>query len=108
MDSRQKTSSCGLTPDAVVSGVVTEDSGDPVENARVSLYRQAHDSGVEKIQAAGATNTNDIGAYEFVGLAPGDYFIAASGRPWYADNGAGMIPSVEHVGSAQGYSPFTA
>jgi hypothetical protein len=78
-----------LTSDAVISGVVAEDSGDPVENARVSLYRQTHESGIEKIQMAGNTNTNDIGAYEFGGLAPGDYFIAVSGRPWYADNGRG-------------------
>jgi Carboxypeptidase regulatory-like domain len=77
-----------LIPDAVISGTVAEDSGDPVENARVSLYRQTHDSGIEKIQIASSTNTDDIGAYEFSGLAPGDYFIAASGRPWYADNNA--------------------
>jgi hypothetical protein len=80
-----------LIPGAVIAGVVAEDSGDPVENARVSLYRQTHDSGVEKIQVASSTNTDDTGAYEFTGLAPGDYFIAASGRPWYADNGQGMI-----------------
>jgi len=81
-----------LVPEAVISGVVAEDSGDPVENARVSLYRQTHDSGIEKIQIAGSTNTDDMGAYEFTALAPGDYFIAASGRPWYADNGAGLVP----------------
>jgi len=80
-----------LIPDAVISGIVTEDSGDPVENARVSLYRQTHDSGTEKIQVASSTNTDDIGAYEFSGLAPGDYFIAVGGRPWYADNGASMV-----------------
>ena len=80
-----------LVPEAVISGVVTEDSGDPVENARVSLYRQTHDSGIEKIQIAAGTNTDDTGAYEFPSLAPGDYFIAASGRPWYADTGAGPM-----------------
>ena len=80
-----------LVPEAVISGVVAEDSGDPVENARVSLYRQTHDSGIEKIQIAGGTNTDDTGAYEFPGLAPGDYFIAASGRPWYTDNGGGPM-----------------
>jgi len=81
-----------LTPDAVISGVIAEDSGDPVENARVTLFRQTYDSGIEKVQIAGSTNTDDIGDYEFPNLAPGDYFVAASGRPWYADNGAGMTP----------------
>ncbi|HYK36776.1 carboxypeptidase regulatory-like domain-containing protein [Alloacidobacterium sp.] len=80
-----------LVPDAVISGVVSEDSGDPVENARVSLYRQTNNSGIEKIQMAGATNTDDNGAYEFPNLPPGDYFIAATGHPWYADNGPGMV-----------------
>jgi 5-hydroxyisourate hydrolase-like protein (transthyretin family) len=42
-------------------------------------------------------NTDDVGAYEFTGLAPGDYFISASGRPWYADSNAGMM----HVSSTQ-------
>jgi hypothetical protein len=82
-----------LEPGAVISGIVAEDSGDPVENARVTLYRQAHDSGVEKVRQAGSTTTDDIGAYEFTELAPGDYFISVSGRPWYADTGGGMIRS---------------
>ena len=91
-----------LVPDAVISGTVAEDSGDPIENARVSLYRQTHNSGVERIQLAGNTNTDDIGAYEFTGLAPGNYFIAASGRPWYADTNAGMI----HVSTQESSKEF--
>lgn len=79
-----------LAPDAVISGIVTEDSGDPVENARVSLFRQTHDTGSEKARMAENTTTDDSGAYEFNTVAPGDYFITVSGRPWYAENGEGM------------------
>jgi len=79
-----------LVPDAVISGIVTEDSGDPVENARVSLYRKTHDSGIEKIQIISSTNVDDTGAYEFAGLSPGDYFLSAGGRPWYADSNSNM------------------
>jgi len=79
-----------LAPDAIISGIVTEDSGDPVENARVSLFRQTHDTGTEKAGMAQSTNTDDSGAYEFSTVAPGDYFITVSGRPWYAENGADM------------------
>ena len=82
-----------LVPDAVISGVVTEDSGDPVENARVSLYRQTYDSGLEKVRVVSSTNVDDTGAYEFAGLAPGDYFLSAGGRPWYADNNTGVARS---------------
>ena len=79
-----------LAPDAVISGIVTEDSGDPVENARVSLFRQTHDTGSEKARMTDNTMTDDSGAYEFSTVAPGDYFITVSGRPWYADTGEGM------------------
>lgn len=77
-----------LVPDAVISGTVMEDSGDPVENAKVSLYRQTHDSGTEKVQLVSSANVDDTGVYEFSGLAPGDYFLSAGGRPWYSTNGA--------------------
>ena len=90
-----------LVPEAVISGIVSEDSGDPVENARVSLYRQSHDSGIEKIQLVSNTNTDDVGAYEFSGLASSEYFIAATGRPWYADNNAGMMRSSNESGMPQ-------
>lgn len=98
-----------LLPDAVISGVVAEDTGDPVENARVTLYRQTHDSGIEKIQPAGSTNTDDTGAYEFPTLPPGDYFISASGHPWYADTNAGMmiqLPNTQEAPKDIPHSPL--
>jgi hypothetical protein len=95
-----------LLPEAVISGVVAEDSGDPVENAKVSLYRQSHASGMTKIQLAGSTIVDDSGAYEFTDLAPGDYFLAASGRPWYADNNAGMVGLRTHSPLSVPHSPL--
>ncbi len=97
-----------LAPNAVISGVVTEDSGDPVENARVLLYNQSYESGSEKIRLISSTNSDDAGAYEFCGLAEGNYFIAARGYPWYAENGAsqGMIRTRKAPETAQ-YPPHS-
>jgi protocatechuate 3,4-dioxygenase beta subunit len=73
-----------LQPGAVLYGTVAGDSGDPVQNASVMLFR--HNSaapGRAPIRAESA-NTDDTGAYEFSNLAPGEYFLAVKGEPWYA------------------------
>jgi Carboxypeptidase regulatory-like domain len=73
-----------LSPQAVISGVVTDDAGDPVQQAKVSLYRQNLRNGLGNIVRAGTVTTDDLGAYEFARLQPGNYYIAVSGTPWYA------------------------
>jgi hypothetical protein len=73
-----------LSPQGVIGGVVTDDSGDPVTQARVSLYRQNTRNGLSNIVHAGTTITDDTGAYEFARLQPGNYFISVSATPWYA------------------------
>ena len=71
-----------LPPDAAIYGTVTEDSGDPVPQARVSLYRRRRDGGM----ARGPSATADaMGNFDLPHLAPGNYFLCASGRPWYAN-----------------------
>ena len=73
-----------LQPLAVIYGVVADDSGDPVQQARISLYRQEQDDGTGKIVRAGGTVTDDLGNYEFPRLAQGNYYIAVTAQPWYA------------------------
>jgi hypothetical protein len=74
-----------LVPGGVIRGVVTADTGDPVENARVFLFTKAHDGkpGTHIVQSD-ATTTDDTGAYEFDSLAAGDYYLAVTAEPWYA------------------------
>ena len=73
-----------LTPSAVIAGQVFDESGDPVRNATIILYRVDHTEGVEQIRAAGMKQTDDLGAYEFSLLNAGTYFISATAKPWYA------------------------
>lgn len=73
-----------ILPEAVISGVVTDDAGEPVRNAQVALYRKNLFEGLGKITQAGGQQTDDVGAFEFTRLAPGDYFVSVSATPWYA------------------------
>jgi protocatechuate 3,4-dioxygenase beta subunit len=74
-----------LTPDAVLHGVITADAGEPVEGARVLLFRKpSKNNSSDQITPAGNADTDDTGAYEFSGLAPGEYLLAVKATPWYA------------------------
>ncbi len=72
-----------LMPQARITGQVQEDSGDPVPQARVSLYRKAP-NGTGAMARAGVIYTNQLGKFDFTGLREGTYFACAFGSPWYA------------------------
>ena len=66
-----------------INGRVSEDSGDPVPGAHVTLYQvhiEAEAKGIHEIQAATA---DEMGYFEFHGLRAGLYYLCASGSPWY-------------------------
>jgi len=74
-----------LIPGGVLKGVVTTDGGDPVEGAKVMLFLKSHTGKAgSRIGQADADSTDDTGAYEFDGLAAGDYLLAVKADPWYA------------------------
>ena len=74
-----------LVPGGVVYGVVSTEGGDPVENARVMLFRKFKNGKPGGLTAqSDTTATDDTGAYEFDDLAAGDYYLAVSADPWYA------------------------
>ncbi len=73
-----------LTPQAVLTGKVLDEIGDPVRRANVSLYRQDQTTGVSQVRKTATDQADDRGVYEFPGLAPGTYFLSVNARPWYA------------------------
>src|SRR5579859_190994 len=73
-----------LTPFALLTGRVLDESGDPVRRAQVLLYRENKDAGLNRIISAGGSSTDDQGTYEFPSLAPGNYFLSVEAKPWYA------------------------
>ncbi|MGB7135313.1 MAG: carboxypeptidase-like regulatory domain-containing protein [Acidobacteriaceae bacterium] len=91
-----------LFPEGVLSGAVTDDSGDPVGGAQVSLYRQLQENGISHIATANSAVTDDTGTYEFSRLRPGDYYISVAATPWYGfhprprtDGSGNPLPSDE-------------
>jgi uncharacterized GH25 family protein len=73
-----------LAPDAVITGKVLDEAGDPVRHAMVTLYHVDHSSGVDEIHPSRAAQTDDQGTYEVTPLLPGTYYMSANAKPWYA------------------------
>ena len=73
-----------LAPQAIISGRVLDEVGDPVRNATVSLYQDSQFGGTHQIITIRGSQTNDLGEFEIPDLAPGTYFLSARAHPWYA------------------------
>ena len=76
----------GLRPSASISGLITDEAGDPVRHANVMLYRQTLFGGRRRTSQMRNANTIDEGSYHFGNLDPGTYFVAVSAQPWYAQH----------------------
>src|SRR5450432_778214 len=75
-----------LPPTAMIHGKITEETGEPVRAATVTIFRENHFSGVSRIEAAANVATDDLGTYEVDSLGAGTYFISATAQPWYAEH----------------------
>jgi protocatechuate 3,4-dioxygenase beta subunit len=73
-----------LTPTAIISVKILDESGEPVRKASVMLYREDRSSGVRRIQGVGSSSTDDLGSCEFTRLNAGTYFLGVTATPWYA------------------------
>ena len=83
-----------LTPLARLSGKVIDESGDPVRKANVALYLENHQAGMNRTVAVAGDSTDDEGHYEFPSLAPGNYFVSVTAKPWYAIH---SFPSANNI-----------
>jgi hypothetical protein len=69
----------GLIPQAVVSGRVVDEEGDPVEGVQVSLLAFRYSGGTRRLARLNETGTtNDRGEYRVARLPAGKYFLQAS------------------------------
>ena len=73
-----------LAPTATLTGHVLDESGDPVRNANVTLWRDDHSAGISRTVRFHADTSDDQGAFEFAPLDAGTYFVSVVGQPWYA------------------------
>jgi len=82
-----------LAPEAVITGRVLDEVGEPVRRAMVALYYDDHSGGTDQIHQLRSAQTDDQGTYEITPVTSGTYFLSASGKPWYA-----VYPSLETEG----------
>ncbi|MBV8866801.1 MAG: carboxypeptidase regulatory-like domain-containing protein [Acidobacteriaceae bacterium] len=74
---------------------VLDGENEPVQNAQVWLFRRRIASGWALVELASQNSSDSEGLCRLAHLEPGTYYVAASGRPWYAQNrgmnqGAGL------------------
>ena len=67
-----------LTPQAVLLGRITDDQGDPVPNAQVTLLTSMISNGSRALLQRSSMPTNDLGEYRMSGLVAGKYILCAS------------------------------
>jgi hypothetical protein len=67
-----------MTPQGVIAGKVVDQDGDPVISVQVQAMRIAYTGGRKQLQPTSGTQTNDLGEYRLINLAPGRYFISAT------------------------------
>ena len=66
-----------LTPQAVVTGKVLDEQGDPMMGVQITALAARVVEGRRSFQPGAATSTNDLGEYRLAGLQPGKYIICA-------------------------------
>lgn len=92
-----------ITPTGTISGIVSDETGDPVRGARVILF--AHESignGTPEIYNRVDSTSDDEGRYQFSHVPPGKYYVGVEAHVWYAADGmvnihrqkirAGLVP----------------
>ncbi len=82
-----------LTPVAILSGKVLDETGEGVRGANVALYVENRAAGLKRTMSFNSDATDDQGYYEFAALPPGDYFVSVTAKPWYAVHKFSSLPA---------------
>ena len=93
-----------LAPDAVLSGVVFDEAGEPVATAQVQAQNVTDPNSAGNRLGAFA-QTDDRGHYELSGLAPGAYRLRVDARPWYASTDSAIFSGRFSVQTAPQSAP---
>jgi hypothetical protein len=86
-----------LTPEAIVTGTITGEDGEPLEGVQVALKRQNVVNGRKQSQPQQHASTNEDGVFRAAGLPPGAYYVYAQPRP--------VTARVAATRSGMGYAP---
>jgi protocatechuate 3,4-dioxygenase beta subunit len=93
-----------LAPQAVITGKVLDEDGEPVQWAQVSVLRrdEPRRGGGGVWNNAGQAQTNDVGEYRIAGITPGSYVVRATWRnnmamPYYPDRSLPSGPVLAYI-----------
>ncbi len=67
-----------LSPQAVITGRVIDEDGDPMANVQVVAMKWKWQGKQRRLIPEGYASTNDLGEYRLFGLAPDSYYVQAS------------------------------
>ena len=63
----------------VIVAHVTDDFGEPIANVSVQVQRYRFSNGARSLTSVSRGDTNDLGEVRLSNIAPGDYYVSASG-----------------------------
>ncbi|MGD9904620.1 MAG: carboxypeptidase regulatory-like domain-containing protein [Vicinamibacterales bacterium] len=92
----------GLPRGSVIAGRISDEFGEPLTGAQVSVLRFAYVNGARQLRPAGQSDrTDDQGSYRVFGLPPGEYYVTATLR----DDRGGPRARLDDDVTASGYAP---
>ena len=87
-----------LPPQSVIAGHVLDEDGEPVDRARVGVFKQIYRNGSRQWDRLNTVSeTNDTGEYRFSNLTPGRYLLQAYNTRPQIDNRYGNPPKMFYV-----------
>jgi len=73
-----------LSPSATITGQVTDENGEAVREATVTLWVQQMENGARTITQGQTAQTDDEGRYRLEHLQTGEYSLSVTAMPWYS------------------------
>lgn len=93
-----------LFPQAVISGRVVDDDGDPVQSM-VQIFAVTWKHGKQHLEPRGGRSTNDLGEYRISDLNPGKYYLCAQSSFGRQLNELPAIPGKPDVREVRTFFP---
>lgn len=91
-----------MTRGGVITGMVVDELGEPLMNARVRAMRFVLVNGFRRLRSAAEVRTDDRGVYRIFGLEPGEYLVSGTQPSFSFGNGPGTNVTFTSVsGSAE-------